>query len=130
MPLSDYRLPFNASAVTAEWITAGNAPTDAAVTFKNILYTAKKLMAAVGFNYEDEDDATVALLPTIRAELAYAMATLIDTTMISGTGASNNFRGIEHLAEGADVTGSHLTALGTVAAPGDVTPADIAAARI
>jgi len=129
MPLADYRLPFNAAGVVAEWITAGSTPTDRAVTFKNILFTAKKLMSAVGFNYEDEDDATVALLPTIRKELAYAMALLIDTTLISGDGTANDFRGVADYATGADVTGSHVTTLGTVATPGDVTPADIAAAR-
>jgi len=126
MPLADYRLPFNAAGVTASFQAPGTAPADQNLTIDNILFTAKKIMAPVAFNYEDEDDAVIALLPTIRQEIAYAMANLIDTTLVTGTGVGGSFRGITHYATGAGA-GFSTAIAGTAAA--DLTPANIAAAR-
>lgn len=126
MPLADYRLPFNAAGVTAEWIAPGTAPADQSASFNSVLFTAKKLMSAVAFNYEDEDDSVVAMLPTIRTELAYGMAELLETTLVSGTGAANNFRGFSHYAAGAGASHTYTVA-GTAAA--DFTPANVASAR-
>lgn len=126
MPLADYRLPFNAAGVSAEWQVAGGTPADQSVTFDSVLFTAKKLMSVVGFNYEDEDDSVVAMLPTIRQELAYGMAQLLETTLVAGAGIANDFRGLTDYATGAGVSHNYDITGGVAVA---FTPAHVAAAR-
>lgn len=127
LPTDIFNIPFDNSNITADWVTAGTTSGDQQLKIDPIVMQAKKLMAKVKYNYEDEADALVAVVPQIRKRLVEAMADALDLAIVQSdatTGSwANAFRGLENYASGASYTVA-------AAAATDLSAADIYSAMV
>ena len=103
LPTENYVLPYDATSLTATWVDAGatQTPDNNALTINPVAFKPKKLMAKLSWQYEEEADALLPVLPQIRMRLAEAMADALDAAVWTGNGTP--FYGIEAYAAGGSL---------------------------
>ena len=114
IPTDIYNLPYDASSMTASFTDAGTTVSESTLTISPVQLQASKIMAKVGFTYEDEADALVPVVAQIRKDLLNAMVDKVDATIMTGAG-SVGWRGIEHYAARGGTTPFYETAASATA---------------
>jgi len=96
MPSSILRLPLNPESGYGSWVnvtsfgTTSSSGTAGTHVLKEITLTAYKLATKEFLQYEEEDDALVALLPIITDAMKRRMAKSIDAALLTGAGSGAN----------------------------------------
>jgi len=84
MPTDPFKISAKASFSSAKLGSEGNAPTASKVGTRVVTLDAKKLIDNVPVSYELEEDAAIAILPMVEADIANALARAEDTAIING----------------------------------------------
>lgn len=109
MPSSILRLPLNPEAGYGSWVnvtsygTTSSSGVAGTHVLKEITLTAYKLATKEFLQYEEEDDALVALLPIITDAMKRRMAKSIDSALLIGGGSgANPLKGLSVWATAGD----------------------------
>ncbi len=110
--VGDAILPRQTNTVTGEWIAEDASGTETDLTFDQIIMKPKTVTGRISWSRQMALQATPAIETLARKDLSEQLALALDLAAISGTGASNQPRGILNTAGiGAVVGGVNGAAL-------------------
>lgn len=96
MPTSPFKKPGVSTNLKAYRSTGAAAGSDAPTKFtasnygtRNVTYNAELLTARVVYELDLEEDSIVSMLPSLKANIAYAIAAAIESTIINGDDSAN-----------------------------------------
>lgn len=122
MPSSILRMPLNPEAGYGSWVnvtsygTTSSSGTAGTHVLKEITLSAYKLATKEFLQYEEEDDALVALLPIITDAMKRRMAKSIDSALLIGAGSgANPLKGLTVWATAGDQVSVTKSSKATVA---------------